>query len=162
MGGYDVFKSVYEKRNWSTPENLKYPINTVQDDVFFVLSANGKVGYYSSSREGGYGGQDIYKVVLKDQFIKQHVLKAVINSKDEKEPLSAKITLIENESKKVQGIYKSNDNTGKFIMLVDPEKSYNIIIESRDYHPFTSEFDFDVNSNERIEFKLEKKGNSDK
>ena len=160
MGGYDVFKSVYEKRVWSTPENLKYPINTVQDDIFFVLSANGKVGYYSSSRDGGHGGQDIYKVVLKDQFIMQHVLKAIINSKEDKLPLSAKITLIENESKKVQGIYKSNDNTGKFIMLVNPEKSYNIIIESADYHSHTSEFEFDVNSNDRLEFNLEKKKSS--
>ena len=37
MGGYDVFKTVYEIRTWATPENLKYPINTVQDDIFFVL-----------------------------------------------------------------------------------------------------------------------------
>ena len=64
MGGYDVFKTVYEKRAWTTPENLKYPINTVQDDIFFVLSASGKIGYYSSAREGGFGGEDIYKIVL--------------------------------------------------------------------------------------------------
>ena len=163
MGGYDVFKSVYEKRKWTTPENLKFPVNTVQDDIFFVLSASGKVGYYSSSREGGYGGQDIYKVVLKDEFIKDYVLKAVVNSEDGKTPLSAKITLIENESKKVKGIYKSNDNTGKFIMLVNPEKTYNIIIESKEYYSYTEEFDFDINNDKKIEFKLEKKtGKSDK
>ncbi len=162
MGGYDVFKTVYEKRVWSTPENLKFPINTVRDDIFFVLSASGKIGYYSSSRDGGYGGQDIYKVVLKDEFVKQHVLKAVVNSKNGKTPLSAKITLIENESKKVQGIYKSNNNTGKFIMLVDPEKSYNIIVESKSYHAYTAELEFDVNSDKRFEFKLEKKDVSDK
>ena len=162
MGGYDVFKTVYEKRKWSNPENLKYPINTVRDDIFFVLSASGKVGYYSSSRDGGMGGQDIYKVVLKDEFVKKHVLKAVALSKKDKTPISAKITLIENESKKVNGIYKSNDNTGKFIMLVDPEKSYNIIVESNNYHSYTSELDFDVNSDKRFEFKLEKKNTSDK
>jgi len=162
MGGYDVFKTVYEKRTWSTPESLKYPINTVRDDIFFVLSASGKVGYYSSSRDGGMGGQDIYQVVLKDEFVMQHVLKAVVQSKKGKSPLSAKVTLIENESKKVIGIYKSNDNTGNFIMLVDPEKSYNVIVESKDYHSFTSELEFDVNNDKRFEFKLEKKDSSDK
>ena len=35
MGGYDVFKTVLEKRVWSSPENLKCPINTVRDDIFF-------------------------------------------------------------------------------------------------------------------------------
>jgi len=162
MGGYDVFKTVFEKGIWTIPENLKYPINTVQDDIFYVLSANGKVGYYSSSREGGLGGQDIYKVVLKDEFIKQHVLKAIVMSKSGKRPLSAKITLIENESKKVNGIYKSNNNTGRFIMLVNPEKSYNIIIESKNHHSFTAEFEFDVNSNKRLEFILEEKSRSEK
>ena len=78
MGKYDIFKTVLEKRSWSAPENLKYPINTVQDDIFFVLAASGKVGYYSSSRSGGYGGQDIYKVVLKDENVQQYVLKAII------------------------------------------------------------------------------------
>lgn len=157
MGGYDVFKTVLEKRVWSIPENLKYPINTVQDDIFFVLSASGKVGYYSSSRGGGKGGQDIYKVVLKDENIKQHVLKAIIKSKKGAQPLSAKIMLIENESKKVKGIYKSNTNTGKFIMLVDPEKSYNIVVESQQYHTYSEELDFDVNKDERFEFTLDKK-----
>ena len=156
MGGYDVFKSELEKRVWSNPENLKSPINTVNDDIFFVLGASGKVGYYSSSREGGHGGQDIYKVILKDEMIKWHVLKAKIIGNEEGIPPS-KITLIENESKKVKGIYKPNSSSGKFIMLVDPEKTYNIVVEADDHHPFTSELVFDIKSDDVLEFKLEKK-----
>ena len=162
MGGYDIFKTEFENGAWTDPENLKYPINTVQDDIFFVLSANGKVGYYSSSREGGYGGQDIYRVVLKDESARLKVLKAIIESKDDKMPLPAKITLIENESKKVTGIYKSNSITGKFILLVDPEKTYNIIIESKEHHSLTADLEYDVNSNEMLEFKLDKKDQDDK
>lgn len=157
MGGYDIFKTVLKKRSWSTPENLKYPINTVQDDIFFVLAASGKVGYYSSSRFGGFGGQDIYRVLLKDEQVKQHVLKAVTISKKEEKPLFAKIILIENESKKVIGTYRSNNITGKFIMIVDPEKSYNIVVESDGFHAYSTELDFDINKEERLEFKLKKK-----
>jgi hypothetical protein len=157
MGGYDIFKTVLEKRSWSTPQNLKYPINTVQDDVFFVMAASGKVGYYSSLRIDGFGGQDIYRVLLKDENVKQHVLKAIITSKKGERPLSAKIILIENESKKVIGIYQSNDNTGKFIMIVDPEKSYNIVVESQDFTTYSAELDFDINKKERLEFELKKK-----
>lgn len=64
MGGYDIFKSVYEKGNWSEPENIGYPVNTPDDDVFFSISANGRHGYYSSAASGGYGGQDIYMVTI--------------------------------------------------------------------------------------------------
>ena len=65
MGGFDIFKSVKDSTGkWSTPENLGYPINTPDNDVFFVLAANGLHGYYSSSRDGGLGGQDIYLITF--------------------------------------------------------------------------------------------------
>ncbi|OFY86112.1 MAG: hypothetical protein A3F72_06575 [Bacteroidetes bacterium RIFCSPLOWO2_12_FULL_35_15] len=66
MGGYDIFKSVYDDKTktWSEPENLGYPINTPDDDVFFVVSANSKHGYYSSFNAKGYGEKDIYMVTF--------------------------------------------------------------------------------------------------
>ncbi|MES2837905.1 MAG: OmpA family protein [Bacteroidota bacterium] len=62
MGGYDIFKTVYANGKWSKPENIGYPVNTPDDDVFFVMAASGKRGYFSSIREGGYGEKDIYMV----------------------------------------------------------------------------------------------------
>ena len=64
MGGYDIFKSVFENGNWQEPENIGYPINTPDDDVFFVMAANGKHGYYSSFNTNGFGEKDIYMVTF--------------------------------------------------------------------------------------------------
>ncbi len=64
MGGYDIFKSVYENGHWSDPENLGYPINTPDDDIFFSISASGKHGYFTSIRKGGYGEKDIYMITF--------------------------------------------------------------------------------------------------
>lgn len=66
MGGLDVFKSVYdqETKAWSEPENLGYPINTPDDDIYFVVSGNGRYAYYSSNRAGGFGEKDIYKITF--------------------------------------------------------------------------------------------------
>ncbi len=65
MGGYDVFRT---NRNndgtWTEPVNMGYPINTPDDDVFFMLAPDGHSGYYSSTREGGFGDKDIYSVVF--------------------------------------------------------------------------------------------------
>lgn len=64
MGGYDIFRS--EKReggDWSPPQNLGYPINTPDDEVFYITDKSGKTGYYSCIREGGLGAKDICKVV---------------------------------------------------------------------------------------------------
>ncbi|WP_165699384.1 OmpA family protein [Hymenobacter jejuensis] len=64
MGGYDIFKSVLENGKWSEPENLGWPINTPDDDVFFVISASGRHGYYSSFRDDGLGSKDIYQITF--------------------------------------------------------------------------------------------------
>ena len=59
-GGYDVFKSGLMDGKWSTPENMGYPINSPDDDVFFAIPSNGKRAYYSSVKETSLGEQDIY------------------------------------------------------------------------------------------------------
>lgn len=64
MGGYDVFKVVLENGKWSEPINLGYPINGPDDDVFFVISASGKHGYYASNKSDGQGEKDIYRITF--------------------------------------------------------------------------------------------------
>jgi len=66
MGGYDVFKSIFDDNlnAWTTPQNIGYPINTTDDDVFFTVSASGKHAYYSSIRPGGYGEKDVYRITF--------------------------------------------------------------------------------------------------
>src|SRR5690606_27533411 len=66
MGGHDIFKSVFDPvtNEWGEPENLGYPINTPDDDVYFVASADGKRAYYSSVREDGMGYTDIYVIII--------------------------------------------------------------------------------------------------
>ncbi len=64
MGSFDIFKSVYENGKWSKPENLGYPINSPDPDVFFSIGASGRNAYFSSNREEGMGDQDIYKIIF--------------------------------------------------------------------------------------------------
>lgn len=69
MGGYDIFKSTYDSAagEWGEPTNLGYPINTPDDDIFFVSTKDGKRGYYASVREDGLGFTDIYMVTVKQE-----------------------------------------------------------------------------------------------
>src|SRR5664279_195197 len=67
IGGYDLFRSDLQSNGlWSGPKNLGYPINTPDDDIFFMPVRDGKSGYYSRFKEtGGYGKEDIYKITFK-------------------------------------------------------------------------------------------------
>jgi hypothetical protein len=129
MGEYDVFKSNLNPDNFtfSAPENLGYPVNTVNNDIFFVLNANGTHGYYSSVKEETYGGSDIYMIDTRfgDNDLKVKQGKVLFGSEINK----AKITLIDIESKQVSGIYNASSKTGKFIMVMNPVKSYKAIVE---------------------------------
>jgi outer membrane protein OmpA-like peptidoglycan-associated protein/tetratricopeptide (TPR) repeat protein len=63
-GGYDVFRSVYDsaKQEWSNPENLGYPVNTPDNELFFHPTKGGRTAYFASVREGGLGFEDIFMV----------------------------------------------------------------------------------------------------
>jgi outer membrane protein OmpA-like peptidoglycan-associated protein len=64
MGSYDIFKTVLEDSVWTEPENVGYPINSADKDAFYVVSASGKHGYYSSARMDAIGETDIYMISL--------------------------------------------------------------------------------------------------
>ncbi len=67
MGGYDIFRSDLQSNGlWSKPKNIGYPINTPDDNFFFMPIGDGKSGYYSIYKEsGGFGKEDIYKITFK-------------------------------------------------------------------------------------------------
>ncbi|MCC6370486.1 MAG: PD40 domain-containing protein [Bacteroidia bacterium] len=133
MGDYDVFKSVIDiENNLFTPaENLGYPINDVGNDVFFVLSVDGKRAYYSSTKKETFGGTDLYQIDTRfgdnDLVVRQGYTYL------DNAPARVQITLIDNESNEIVGNYVSNPNTGKFILVVNPLKSYKIILEEEGY-----------------------------
>ena len=65
IGGFDVFMIERdENRMWSSPVNIGYPINTPNDDIFFKMDEHNKHAYYSSVRDNGFGGKDLYKIIF--------------------------------------------------------------------------------------------------
>ncbi len=67
MGGYDIF---YSKKNavgeWTTPLNIGYPINTTDDDIFFMPYKNGKYALFAHrDPDDTFGRKDIYRYKLK-------------------------------------------------------------------------------------------------
>lgn len=80
MGGFDIFFSqIQEDGKWNTPVNIGYPLNTVDDDVFFTTNTQGDKGYYSSAKTGGFGEKDIYVVELKSVIENIAILKGYID-----------------------------------------------------------------------------------
>jgi len=157
MGGYDIFKTKFENDElWSNPKNLGYPINTVKDDIYFVISPDGKTAYYSSDMPGGYGEQDLYKINILFDDERKAIFKGVAKEMGTNEPVKAKITVIDLYTLKIQGIYNTNSENGKFLMVLQPGRNYKLLVESKNYGDQTQIIEVEENIKDKIlEYNLE-------
>ena len=144
MGGFDIYLSqLNEENKFSEPENLGYPLNTVDDDVFFILNASGKRGYYSSAIEGGFGEKDIYVVEFNLVYIQPvAILKGFIHPKKGK-PLPDNILifvtdLTEGDDPKE---YHPNALTNSYVLDLQPCHEYYIDyqLDGETFHDFTTQ-----------------------
>jgi len=135
MGGYDIFQSVFneETGKWNEPQNMGYPVNTAGDDIYFVWSADGERGYFSSAREDSYGDLDIYVVhrpIIGKYFM---VLKGTLIDEDTKKPIPGLIKLYNTENDKLIGVFNTRMPSGKFSAIVPPNAVYKAEVEAVGY-----------------------------
>lgn len=136
IGGYDIFYSTLENNQWTKPVNVGAPVNSIDDDRYYVLSADGNTGYYSSARRRqGLGGHDIF-TVTPGHFGKKPILALVLGVVSaNNEPTEADITVTNENTGEVVGKYKSNQTTGKYMLALTPGNKYKIAIEVEGYEP---------------------------
>lgn len=159
MGGYDVFKSTKQKDgSWSVPENLGYPLNSPADEVAFVMTANGQEGYMASTRAGGYGYSDIYKVtflppeppqMIEDSVVEEPesimvstqltIVKGQVFDTTGKKPapLQAELEVVDNATGEIIAKVLTNDE-GKYLLSLPSGKDYGIAVK-KDGYLFTSD-----------------------
>lgn len=165
MGGFDVFKSVKDDEGkWSVPENLKSPINTPDDDIFYMQSVNGKRGYLSSARPNGKGEKDLYVVNFVQAISEPLTLLKGFLTFDgtTKVPENVTIMATDMESGLVVQDVRPNSITGKYILILNPGnegKTYTISYEAEGYQPVSETITIPPNSSyQEIDKELSLKG----
>ncbi|MBE0661209.1 MAG: OmpA family protein [Bacteroidales bacterium] len=63
IGGLDIFKSSMVDGQWQKPVNMQFPVNSPGDDFGITFKPGEEVGFFSSNRRGGRGGDDIYSFI---------------------------------------------------------------------------------------------------
>tara|TARA_Y100000589_G_scaffold295780_1_gene302451 strand:+ start:524 stop:2467 length:1944 start_codon:yes stop_codon:yes gene_type:complete len=63
-GSCDIFVSFLRNGKWSSPKNLGPRVNHKKHDAQPSMSSDGRTLYFSSTRPGGYGENDIYVTYL--------------------------------------------------------------------------------------------------
>ena len=148
-GGFDIFMSVFDETTlaWAPPENLGPLINTPENEIYFVLQANGKTGYYASSKPNGFGDLDIYSVTFLEDIMKKNttLLKGRVVSKTDM-PVASTMVLKNKGTDKLLGTFKSNKTTGKYLVSLSPGKKYEMEITSDGYKTDTVSIDIPYKS----------------
>lgn len=146
MGGFDIFISEQnEKGEWQEPKNIGYPINSPDDDLYFVMSADAKHGYFTSNKAGGKGDKDIYMIdfsdfesIQKDNYltlVKGKVLDSISNK-----PIFAEIEIVDNDKGKLISKFTSNSLTGDYMISLPSGKNYGISISAENHLFYSDNF----------------------
>ena len=84
MGGYDIFKSTLSDGGvWTEPQNLGYPINTSDDDFFYVPIGDGSVAYMAKFPDGGG-----HKRIQRIEYLETERIVEVVAENTEEEVVS--------------------------------------------------------------------------
>lgn len=132
IGGWDILVTEYNEENntWLAPLNMGYPVNTPDDDIYFVLSEDGKTGYYSSGKEGGYGEKDIYTIFFpyypypRRNFDVQ--LEGIVLDKETGDTVPATIRLIDRTSNEIHVSVINRRSPRMYHFDLEPEHEYEI------------------------------------
>lgn len=143
IGGYDIMYSVRKDNIWINPINMGIPLNTTEDDRYYVINARGTVGYFSSDRGGvdSKGGEDIYTVTpgVTGERPVLALLKGNVFADDKL--TEAKIEITKKDIGERIGPYYANSKTGKYLLAISPGFGYKIKITV----PETDPIEEDIN-----------------
>lgn len=122
MGGLDVFMSKQTNGVFEESVNLKYPVNSSNDDFAFILDElTGDRGFLSSDRDGGKGGDDIYSWSLPPLVFT--VSGKIVDADTKANIEGATIELFGSDGSSIP--YKT-DKTGAYKFDLKPETSYKV------------------------------------
>ncbi|MDX1349173.1 MAG: hypothetical protein R3279_02935, partial [Putridiphycobacter sp.] len=125
MGGYDIFKIERDSDgNWGDPINVGAPINSNDNDIFYIENAEGSIGYFSSMRPGSYGQLDLYAANFECENIPTTNIKGYTIYAETHTPVNGIIKITNKETGEEMGTYNINPTTGKYNMVLPPDATY--------------------------------------
>jgi len=141
-GMTDLFLSRKDSNNkWKTPENLGYPINTIDDEGSLIVAADGKTAYYASDRMNKKLGLDIYSFQLRNdiQAIKTIWINGSVFDKKSNQGLPCQVLLtdINNRNKSTQ---VQTDEEGNFMITLPIGNEYALHINRKGYLFYSANF----------------------
>ena len=126
-GGFDIYLSIEDIKDgkFGTGINMGDRFNSAYDDFGLILDDDAVTGYFSSSKPGGQGKDDIYRFyssVTPFKIFNNYITIKVVDDTEKKKLANAKITLstFDLASNDKTGIIKLQGVENKLVYTIEP------------------------------------------
>ncbi|MFZ5554619.1 MAG: OmpA family protein [Bacteroidota bacterium] len=140
LGKLDIYFAKRSGDRWNSPVNMGSPVNTPNDDVYFVMHANGKTAYFSSfTKENEKEIFEVNFIPLEKEKEKEMkgpkltLLKGTVTDEATKLPLGSTIEIIDNSTGEIYSTITSNSSTGKYLISLPSGKNYGLTVSAKGY-----------------------------
>ncbi len=145
IGGYDIMYTIKEGTDWMVPRSMGIPLNTVEDDSYYVINSKGDKGFFSSGRDakGAQGDLDIYMVtpgILGEKPVVA-LLKGVVYGNDK--PIAAKIEIKKVGTTEKLTAFNVQSENGKYLTVLKPGFNYQLEVSADGFTSVSEEFDIE-------------------
>ncbi len=140
LGGFDIYFSKWDGKEWSDPENAGKGFNSSVDDLGLSITADGRSGFLLSNRpyknkkrmQSETCCNHIFRIAARDL-----VIKLIVSVFDENGKLNdAKVKLLDlSKVKPAEPQSKSNFSGNEFTFLLDSDKPYKAVASKDGYEP---------------------------
>jgi outer membrane protein OmpA-like peptidoglycan-associated protein/tetratricopeptide (TPR) repeat protein len=119
---------------WSKPENLGYPVNTIDDEGSLIVASDGKTAYYSSDRGDSKGGLDIYTFELRKDLrpLKTLWVKGRVYDNKTKQGLPSSVELTDINTRTLVSKLQT-DEDGNYLVTLPVGKDYAFNVKRKGY-----------------------------
>jgi outer membrane protein OmpA-like peptidoglycan-associated protein/tetratricopeptide (TPR) repeat protein len=143
-GGSDLF--VMRKNPlgiWQSPENLGYPINTIENEGSLAVASDGETAYYASDRSDSRGGLDLYMFQLPEYArpIKTLFVKGRIYDASTLKGIPCGVELIQQSNGKPLMQFQT-DELGKYFITLPIGSNYIFSINRKGYLFYNTQYLF--------------------
>lgn len=139
FGGYDIFFTEKDTAlMWTPPVNIGSPINNHEDQFSLFITADGKKGYYSHEepRPAGYSVSYLYEMEIPEEHqikFKSNYVKGVVRDKKTRQPLLARIELVNLKKNETESLVDSDSISGKYLMVLTQGAEYALYVNKKGY-----------------------------
>ncbi|MCX6206592.1 MAG: OmpA family protein [Bacteroidetes bacterium] len=141
-GGSDIY--VLRKNaegEWGKPENIGYPINTIENEGSLAVSADGLTAYYASDKADSRGDLDLYQFEMRPDIRPYRTLyvKGFVTDKINGKGLPSSVELFDNINNKAL-MKVQTDEKGEYFITLPTGRDYTFTVNRKGYLFYSEQY----------------------